>query len=108
MYHCFRVQSHSVTGSNARLLPPVRPLRQEILDAITHVCDSQTFILGPRVAAFETAAAAACASSFAVGCASGTDALWLALAAAGIGDSTAAGAPSLASETWAGAPAVIT
>ena len=84
------------------------PLRQEILDAITHVCDSQTFILGPRVAAFETAAAAACASSFAVGCASGTDALWLALAAAGIGDSTAAGAPSLASETWAGAPAVIT
>jgi dTDP-4-amino-4,6-dideoxygalactose transaminase len=34
------------------------------------------------VAAFEAAAAAACGSSFAVGCASGTDALWLALAAA--------------------------
>ena len=63
-------------------------LRQEILDAITHVCDSQHFILGPRVAAFETAAAGVCASSFAVGCASGTDALWLALAAAGVGDST--------------------
>src|SRR5580698_7551880 len=64
-------------------------LRQEILDAVTQVCDSQHFILGPRVAAFETAAAAVCASSFAVGCASGTDALWLALAAAGIGDSAA-------------------
>ena len=64
-------------------------LRQEILDAIGQVCDSQHFILGPRVAAFETAAAPACASSYAIGCASGTDALWLALAAAGIGDSTA-------------------
>src|ERR1035437_1058900 len=64
------------------------PIREEILDAIAHVCDSQHFILGPRVAAFETAAAAACGSSAAIGCASGTDALWLALAAAGIGDST--------------------
>jgi dTDP-4-amino-4,6-dideoxygalactose transaminase len=64
------------------------PLRQEILDAIAQVFDSQHFILGPRVAAFEKAAAVACASSFAVGCASGTDALWLALAAAGIGNST--------------------
>jgi dTDP-4-amino-4,6-dideoxygalactose transaminase len=63
------------------------PLRQEILDAIARVCDSQSFILGPHVAAFETAAAAACDASFAIGCASGTDALWLALAAAGIGDS---------------------
>jgi len=58
------------------------PLRQEILDAITQVCDSQQFILGPRVAAFEVAAAAACASAFAIGCASGTDGLWLALTAA--------------------------
>ncbi len=64
------------------------PLREEILEAITRVCDSQTFILGPRVDAFEKAAAVACGSSFAVGCGSGTDALWLALAAAGIGDST--------------------
>jgi dTDP-4-amino-4,6-dideoxygalactose transaminase len=63
-------------------------IRQEILEAIAQVCDSQHFILGPRVAAFETAAAIACASSSAIGCASGTDALWLALAAAGIGDST--------------------
>jgi dTDP-4-amino-4,6-dideoxygalactose transaminase len=65
------------------------PLRQEILDAIARVCDSQHFILGPQVAAFEKAAANACAARFAIGCASGTDALWLALAACGIGDSTA-------------------
>jgi dTDP-4-amino-4,6-dideoxygalactose transaminase len=65
------------------------PLRQEILAAITTVCDSQHFILGPEVAAFEAAAAAACSVRFAIGCASGTDALWLALATAGIGDSTA-------------------
>ena len=64
------------------------PLRQEILDTIARVCDSQHFILGPQVAAFEKAAANACAARFAVGCASGTDALWLALAACGIGDST--------------------
>ncbi len=63
-------------------------LRTEILDAITEVCDSQHLILGPRVAGFEVAAAAACGTSFSVGCASGTDALWLALAAAGIGEST--------------------
>ncbi len=66
------------------------PLRQEILDAIARVCDSQHFILGPEVAAFEAAAAAACTVRFAIGCASGTDALWLALAASGIGDSSSA------------------
>jgi dTDP-4-amino-4,6-dideoxygalactose transaminase len=66
------------------------PLRQEILDAIAQVCDSQHFILGPHVAEFETAAAAACAVPHAIGCASGTDALWLALAAANIGDSAGA------------------
>ena len=49
------------------------PLREEILRAITEVCDSQSFILGPRVASFETAAAAACASAFSIGCGSGTD-----------------------------------
>jgi dTDP-4-amino-4,6-dideoxygalactose transaminase len=65
------------------------PLRQEILVAIAKVCDSQHFILGPQVEAFEKAAANACAVRFAIGCASGTDALWLALAAAGIGDSSA-------------------
>jgi len=60
-------------------------IRQELLDAIEAVCASQRFILGPQVASFEQAAATACAAPHAVGCASGTDAIWLALAAANIG-----------------------
>jgi dTDP-4-amino-4,6-dideoxygalactose transaminase len=60
-------------------------IRQELLDAIEAVCASQRFILGPQVASFEQAAAIACAVPHAVGCASGTDAIWLALAAANIG-----------------------
>ena len=60
-------------------------LRDEILAAIDTVCSSQKFILGPEVASFEAAAATACGSSHGIGCGSGTDALWLAMAAAGIG-----------------------
>ena len=60
-------------------------IRQEILDAIEKVCDSQRFILGPQVTSFEQAAAVACSVPHAVGCASGTDAIWLAMAAANIG-----------------------
>jgi dTDP-4-amino-4,6-dideoxygalactose transaminase len=60
-------------------------IREEVLAAIAAVCESQRFILGPEVARFETAAAAACGVPHAIGCASGTDALWLALAALKIG-----------------------
>ena len=60
-------------------------IRNEVLAAITEVCDSQRFILGPQVERFEGAAAAACGVPYAAGCASGTDALWLALAALEIG-----------------------
>jgi dTDP-4-amino-4,6-dideoxygalactose transaminase len=60
-------------------------IRKELLDAIEAVCDSQRFILGPQVASFERGAAAVCSVPHAIGCASGTDALWLALAAANIG-----------------------
>ena len=59
-------------------------IRDEVMDAIARVCESQRFILGPQVTSFETAAAQACAAPYAVGCASGTDALWLALAAASL------------------------
>lgn len=61
-------------------------LRDEIMDAIETVCAAQRFILGPAVESFEAAAARACGSPYGIGCASGTDAIWLALAAAGIGD----------------------
>jgi dTDP-4-amino-4,6-dideoxygalactose transaminase len=60
-------------------------IREEILEAIERVCVSQRFILGPEVQAFEKAAAKACSVSHGIGCASGTDALWLAMAAARIG-----------------------
>jgi dTDP-4-amino-4,6-dideoxygalactose transaminase len=60
-------------------------IREEVLTAIESVCDSQQFVLGPQVTSFEQAAATACAAPHAIGCASGTDALWLAMAAAGIG-----------------------
>jgi dTDP-4-amino-4,6-dideoxygalactose transaminase len=60
-------------------------IRDEVMQAIEQVCLSQRFILGPQVASFEAAAAQACASPHGIGCASGTDALWLALAAADIG-----------------------
>ncbi len=64
-------------------------IREEVMAAMAAVCESQRFILGPEVARFEEAAAAACGVPFAVGCASGTDALWLALAALGLGDGDA-------------------
>jgi dTDP-4-amino-4,6-dideoxygalactose transaminase len=60
-------------------------IREEVLEAIAAVCDSQRFILGPEVDRFERAAAQACGVAHAAGCASGTDALWLALAALEIG-----------------------
>ena len=60
-------------------------IRDEILQAVEQVLDSQHLILGPPVASFEQKAAHSCATSYAIGCGSGTDALWLAMAAAGIG-----------------------
>ena len=62
-----------------------RPLHRELLDAVGAVLETQQFILGEPVAVFEKAAADQLGVAHAVGCSSGTDALWLALAAAGIG-----------------------
>jgi dTDP-4-amino-4,6-dideoxygalactose transaminase len=64
-------------------------LREEVLAAIARVCDSQNFILGPEVEALEREIAAFTGAGHAVGCASGTEALWLAVLAAGVkpGDS---------------------
>jgi dTDP-4-amino-4,6-dideoxygalactose transaminase len=64
-------------------------IREAVLAAITRVCDSQSFVLGPEVEALEQEIAALTGAAWAVGCASGTEALWLALVAAGVkpGDS---------------------
>jgi dTDP-4-amino-4,6-dideoxygalactose transaminase len=62
-----------------------RPLRAELLDAIARVCDSQRFIGGPEVEAFEREMAPLAGVEHAVGLSSGTDALLVALMALGIG-----------------------
>lgn len=60
-------------------------LKSEIDAAVQSVLDSTRFILGPEVDAFEQEAAAYLGVRHALSCASGTDALHLALRAAGIG-----------------------
>jgi dTDP-4-amino-4,6-dideoxygalactose transaminase len=59
-------------------------IREQVLAAIARVCDSQNFILGPEVEALECEISAFTGAADAVGCASGTEALWLALVAAGV------------------------
>jgi dTDP-4-amino-4,6-dideoxygalactose transaminase len=61
------------------------PLRAELMEALAGVLDNRQFILGGAVEAFERTAAEQLGVKHAIGCSSGTDALWLALAAAGIG-----------------------
>jgi dTDP-4-amino-4,6-dideoxygalactose transaminase len=60
-------------------------IQKEIMVAISAVLESQQFILGPQVSALESEVAEYCGTRFAVGVASGTDALVLALHAAGVG-----------------------
>ncbi|MEP6915535.1 MAG: DegT/DnrJ/EryC1/StrS family aminotransferase [Acidobacteriota bacterium] len=62
-----------------------RPIRADILAAITRVCDSQQFILGPEVAGLERELAARLGVREAVGVSSGTDALLAILMALGVG-----------------------
>ena len=62
-----------------------RPIREEVLAELVRVVDSQRFILGEDVSRFEQEIAEYCSTRFAVGCASGSDALYLALLGAGIG-----------------------
>jgi len=60
-------------------------IRSEVMHEIERVADSQHFILGEDVAALEQTLASYCSVPYAVGCASGSDALTLALMALGIG-----------------------
>ena len=61
------------------------PIRAEILDAITRVCDSQYFVMGPEVDGLERELAAMLETNYAIGVSSGTDALLIAMMALGIG-----------------------
>jgi dTDP-4-amino-4,6-dideoxygalactose transaminase len=60
-------------------------IRDDVLAAVTRVCDSQQFILGPEVARFEEAVAAVAGVPLAIGISSGTDALLVSLMALGVG-----------------------
>ena len=60
-------------------------LRPDYQRALTRVLDGGRFVLGPGVEAFEAAFARSVGARHCVSVASGTDALWLALRAAGVG-----------------------
>ncbi len=83
--------SQTLAPSHERTSVPLLDLRRQyeqiradVLAAVERVCASQHYILGPEVENFEREFAAFCGVPYAVGCASGTDALWLALLAAGV------------------------
>jgi dTDP-4-amino-4,6-dideoxygalactose transaminase len=83
--------SSAASGDSAPLPVPLLDFAREyaeigpeVMAAVEAVFCSQRFVLGPEVAEFEQAAARHCGVTEAVGCASGTDALWLALAATGV------------------------
>ena len=84
-------------------LPPIpfidvaaqrRRLGTAIDDAVTRVLNHCQFILGPEVRTFESDLAAFCGARHVVTCASGTDALVLALRAMGVGPGDAVLCPS--------------
>ena len=67
------------------LQPQYASIRSEVLSAITRVCDSQHFIMGPEVEALEAELAADIGTGAAIGVSSGTDALLVALMALDLG-----------------------
>src|SRR5215475_14860564 len=80
------------TATASRMTIPILDLKaqyasikEEIQAAIHSVLENQHFILGPEVKALEKEIAEYCGTKYAVGVASGTDALILSLKACGIG-----------------------
>ncbi|MEK6758176.1 MAG: DegT/DnrJ/EryC1/StrS family aminotransferase [Deltaproteobacteria bacterium] len=61
-----------------------RKIRKEVLKEVQKVCDSQHYVLGKNVAGLEAEVSRYCGSKYAIGVASGTDAILLALMAAGV------------------------
>jgi dTDP-4-amino-4,6-dideoxygalactose transaminase len=61
------------------------PMRDEILSAVTRICDSQRFIMGPEITGLEDELARTLGIEHTVAVSSGTDAILLALMALGIG-----------------------
>lgn len=64
---------------------PLIGLREDLRAAIERVLESERFILGPEVSAFEREFADYCGAAHGVGVANGTDAITIALRAMGVG-----------------------
>ena len=60
-------------------------IREDVRDALDRVFESQRFVLGAEGQSLEAAIARYCQTEFAIGCASGSDALLLALMSCGVG-----------------------
>ncbi len=75
----------SITVPVLDLKAQYQTIKPEIERAVAEVLESQYFIMGPTLKALEDEIAEYCHTKYAVGCASGTDAILLALMALGIG-----------------------
>lgn len=80
-------------------------IREEVHAAVSRVLESQRFILGPEVAAFEQEIKPYVGCEYVFGCASGSDALLLALMALGVGPRDEVIAPPFTFVATAGAVA---
>src|SRR5215469_2816336 len=84
-----------------------RRLGRSVDEAIARVLGHCQFILGPEVRALEAELAAFCGAGYAVTCASGTDALVLALMAQGVGPGDAVICPAFTFTATAEAVALV-
>lgn len=80
----------NITGTDAvipfnALSRRIAEARPELLAAFNATVEGGNWILGPRVSEFEAAFARYCGVAHGVGVASGTDAIWIALEALGVG-----------------------
>src|SRR5262245_33677883 len=85
MLHNFRYYLFWMNVPLLDLRAQFQTIRGEIMAAVERVFESQHFILGPEVEAFERDAAEYCHARHAIGCGSGSDALLLALTALDVG-----------------------
>ena len=67
------------------LQPPLKDLRDEIVEAVTRVIDSTQYIMGPEIDELEKEIAEYCGTEDAVGVSSGTDALLISLMVLDVG-----------------------
>ena len=84
------------------LRPEFDSLRDDLVAALVRVAESQQYILGPEVDAFEQEIAAQLGAPYAVGVSSGTDALLVSLMAAGVGPGDEVVTPSFSFFATAG------